>query len=542
MPRLTTRLALAAALLLGACAPLSRTPGGGAPPAPRAEAKAADWWKDAVFYEVFVRSFEDSDGDGVGDLKGLIAKLDYLNDGNPSTGSDLGVDAIWLMPIFESPSYHGYDVSDYEHVKKEYGTNEDLDRLVAEAHKRGIKVVLDLVLNHTSDQHPWFRESARSPDSPRRDWYVWSATNPGWTQPWNPSQTTWYRRGDAWYYALFWSGMPDLNYRTPAVREEAKRIARAWLARGIDGFRLDAVRHLVEDGPGAGQSGSPETHAFLKEFARAVREARPDAVLVGEVWSSTADIAAYYGTGGDELQLLFDFPLAKAIVEGVQSRDSGRIAAVLEEVARAYPRGAVDAPFLTNHDQIRVATQLENDPVKLRLAAAILLTLPGTPFVYYGEELGTQNGPGKEDEWKRTPMAWSATPPAGFTSAAEGWMPFAPGLEKANVAAEIRDDGSLLSRYRDLIRARKASPALSRGDLTLVRSDPGVLAFLRRTGRETVLVVHNLSAERGGAGPLVLPEQRADALLVDPGGRLFRDAYAWYASVPGGESGVWRIR
>jgi glycosidase len=445
------------------------------------------------------------------------------------------------MPIFDSPSTHGYDVTDYDHVKKEYGTNEDLDRLVAEAHRRGIKVILDLVLNHTSDQHPWFRESARSPDSPRREWYVWSATDPGWTQPWNPGQTTWYRRGDAWYYALFWSGMPDLNYRTPAVREEAKRIARAWLARGVDGFRLDAVRHLVEDGPGAGQSGSLETHAFLKEFARAVREAKPDAVLVGEVWSSTEDIAAYYGKGGDELQLLFDFPLAKAIVDGVRSGDSGRIAAALEEARRAYPRGAVDAPFLTNHDQLRAATQLENDPAKLRLAAAILLTLPGAPFLYYGEELGMQNGPGKEDEWKRTPMAWNGTPTGGFTSAAEPWMPFAPGHEQANVAAESRDDGSLLSRYRALLRARKGSPALSRGDLTLVRSDPGVLAFVRSTGREKVLVVHNLSGERGGAGPLVFPEQRAQALLVDPGGSLFRDAYAWYASLPAGESGIWRI-
>ncbi|HEY6098060.1 MAG TPA: alpha-amylase family glycosyl hydrolase [Anaeromyxobacter sp.] len=528
----------AAAILALACASRPRAPAVSTRPA---GAAPDGWWKDAVFYEVFVRSFKDSNGDGKGDLAGLVEKLDYLNDGDPATDTDLGVDALWLMPIFESPSYHGYDVKSYDRIDKDYGTSEDFDRLVAQAHRRGIRVVIDLVLNHTSEQHPWFSESARSPASPRRDWYVWSPTDPGWTQPWNRDQTTWYQRGDAWYYALFWSGMPDLNYRTPAVREESKRIARAWLARGVDGFRLDAVRHLVETGPGPGQSGSPETHAFLKEFARAVREAKPDAVLVGEVWSNTLDIADYYGTGGDELQLLFDFPLATAIVEGVQAGDASRIADVLAEVIRTYPRGAVDAPFLTNHDQIRIATQLGNDPAKLRLAAAILLTLPGTPFVYYGEEIGMQNGPGREDEQKRTPMAWDATPSGGFTAADEAWFSFAPGKETSNVAAETRDRGSLLSRYRALIRARKAARALARGDLTMVRSDRGVLAYLRRRPGETVLVAHNLSGEPARIGPLASPETLAEPLLVDAGGALVRDGFTWAGQVPARGSGIWRL-
>jgi glycosidase len=217
-----------------------------------------------VFYEVFVRSFADGNGDGKGDLPGLIARLDYLNDGDPATSTDLGVDALWLMPVFASPSYHGYDVTDYEKVNPIYGTNADLERLLAEAHRRGMRVIVDLVLNHTSDQHPWFRDSASSPTAPKRDWYVWRADDPKWVQPWNEKQSVWHQHAGAWYYAIFWGGMPDLNYRTQAVREEAKRIARYWLSRGVDGFRLDAIRHLIETGPGDGQAGNPDTHAFLR--------------------------------------------------------------------------------------------------------------------------------------------------------------------------------------------------------------------------------------------------------------------------------------
>ena len=270
-------------LALAACQGHAHPPPPVVPPAP-ADGVAADaWWNGAVFYEVFVRSFADSDGDGKGDLRGLLAKLDYLNDGDPATTADLGVDALWLMPVFESPSYHGYDVVDYRAIERDYGTAADLDALVVAAHARGVRVIVDLVLNHTSVEHPWFRESASSPSSPRRDWYLWSPTDLGWTQPWNPeSGSCWHERNGAFYYALFWSGMPDLNYRTPAVREEAKAIASFWLARGVDGFRLDAARHLVEDGPGPALVDTPETHAFWKEFAAHVRSVKPDAVLVGE--------------------------------------------------------------------------------------------------------------------------------------------------------------------------------------------------------------------------------------------------------------------
>jgi glycosidase len=545
--------ALLLAILLAACAtargpdPSARAPLGSASDpgtgaaAPAPAGQPGRWWDGAVFYEVFVRSFQDSNGDGKGDLPGLVSRLDYLNDGDPKTTSDLGVDALWLMPVFDSPSYHGYDVTDYEKVNPDYGTNADLERLIAEAHRRGMRVIVDLVLNHTSSQHPWFMESASSPASAKRDWYVWRPDDPGWGQPWSSDQATWHERGGAYYYAIFWSGMPDLNYRTAAVREEAKRIARLWLGRGVDGFRLDAVRHLVETGPGPGQSGSPETHAFLQEFAAAVKAARPDAVLVGEVWSNTFDISDYYAAG--ELDLLFDFPLSTAIVEGVKGGDGAGIGTVLEEVARTYPRGSVDAPFLTNHDQIRIGTQLAGDGAKLRLAAAVLLTLPGAPFLWQGEELGMQNGPGTEDEWKRTPLPWDATPAGGFTSFARPWHGFAPGKEAANVASQSADPSSLLSRYRALIRARHDSNALRTGDLSLIPgAPPPVLAYLRRGGGETVLVAHNLGAAEATFAAAGLTGGAAEPLIVDPGAVLAKEGADWRARLPPRSSGVWRVR
>jgi glycosidase len=405
-----------------------------------------------------------------------------------------------------------------------------------------MRVVLDLVLNHTSDRHPWFQESASSPASPRRDWYVWRPDDPGWGRPWDPGAATWHKRGDAYYYGLFWGGMPDLNYRNPAVREEAKRIARHWLAKGVDGFRLDAVRHLIETGPGAGQQGNPETHAFLKEFARAVKEARPDAVLVGEAWSNTFDIADYYGENGDELDILFDFPLAGAIVDGVKAGSGEGIAAVLEEVARTYPPGAVDGPFLTNHDQIRVATQLGGDAARLRVAAAVLLTLPGSPFIWQGEELGVRQPQNNDDEFKRTPLPWDASPGGGFTTAARPWQRFAPGKETANVAAESADPGSLLSRYRDLIRARHASAALRGGDLAVIRSPPAMLAYLRRGGGETVLVAHNLGGAEADLSVPDLAGATAEPILADPGSSISRGGAGWRARLGPRSSALWRIR
>ncbi len=544
------RLAPLCALLLCACACASVLPPAsvGGAPAPPVVPWNHDWVRGAVFYEVFVRSFQDSNGDGIGDLPGLISRLDALNDGNPATETDLGVDALWLMPVFSSPSYHGYDVVDYETIEPDYGTAADFQRLLDEAHRRGMRVIVDLVMNHTSAQHPWFIESSASPRSPYRDWYVWRADDPGWTQPWGGTNRTWHEKNGAFFYGLFWGGMPDLNFSTPAVREEMKRIAAAWLRRGVDGFRLDATRHLFANGPGDLQNDQPETHEFLKEFAAHVRGVAPGSVLVGENWTTTPIIARYYGApetiaGGDELPVSFDFPLATAILAGVKTGEASGIAAKLAEIAALYPQGALDAPFLTNHDQTRLATELSGDPVKLRSAAALLLTLPGAPFLYYGEEVGLQNGVGTKDEFKRTPMPWDASPGGGFTTGTP-WFAFAPGQDTANVAAQTGDPASLLSWYRRLIRARKASEALRTGTLSLLtpagRSTP-VLAFLRESANERVLVAHNLAASAVEEGPFDLPGSAAAALLATDGAHLEHGEGGWRLRLPAGGSGVWRL-
>ncbi|MBP7149130.1 MAG: DUF3459 domain-containing protein [Acidobacteria bacterium] len=537
-------------LLLAACAPVTK-----APPAPAAglppAAAAADppwqleWARGAVFYEVFVRSFADSDGDGIGDLRGLAAKLDYLNDGRPGQGSDLEVDGLWLMPVFASPSYHGYDVTDYRQVNPDYGSEADLRRLCEEAHRRGLKVIVDLMINHTSDRHPWFLDSRGGPSSPKRDWYIWRADDPGWTQPWGGQNRTWHPYRGEYYYGLFWSGMPDLNFRNPEVRREVEQIAEFWLARGVDGFRLDAARHIVEAGPGQGQAGSAETHAYWREFSRFVRRTNPRALLVGEVWSDPATVAEYFGStdtlpGGDELPMNFDFDLAGAIVEAAKGGTAEPVRGSLERVAAVYPPGVLDAPFLTNHDMVRVATQLANDAARLRSAAAVLLTVPGTPFVYYGEEVGMQNGPERRDEDKRMPMAWDGSPTGGFTSGVP-WHPLAPGHAEANVAAHAGPE-SLLARYRALIRARHGSAALRAGSLALLDAPAGVLAFVREAGSERVLVAHNLGSAAVEFATGDVTGTAAEALFADSGAAISRAGAAWRATLPPGASAAWLLR
>ncbi len=560
-------LVFLAGLAAGACrssAPPAEPPAV-ARTVPEGLARAADgevqwrheWVRGAVFYEVFVRSFADSDGDGIGDLPGLVAHLDDLNDGDPATGRDLGVDALWLMPVFASPSYHGYDVTDYEAIEPDYGAEDDFERLLAEAHRRGIRVIVDLVLNHTSSEHPWFREAASSPASPRRDWYVWRPDDPGWTQPWGGTNPTWHplpsSPGGAFYYGIFWGGMPDLNYRNPAVLTEMERIADLWLDRGVDGFRLDATRHLVADGPGALQNDTPETHAVLEAFAAHVRRRHPEAVLVGENWTDTATIATYFGSteriaGGDELPMSFDFPLAEAILEAVKGGVAEPVATTLAEVERLYPPGVIDAPFLTNHDQVRLATQLGGDPVRLRLAASILLTLPGAPFLYYGEEIGLPNGPGGgDDRLKRTPMPWNGEEPGhGFTRG-KPWFPFVVAGPEVSVAAQRDVPGSLLARYRELIRLRHASEALGKGEIEVLDTgEPALLAYLRRAGDETVLVAHELGASPVAAtltvpGTVLLTES-PEPLLADPGAKLRARDGALEIALPPGATGIWRLQ
>ena len=492
------------------------------PPTPTRE-----WARGAVFYEIFVRSFYDSNNDGIGDFPGLTSKLDYL--------STLGVDGVWLMPVFESPSYHGYDTTDYEKIERDYGTNADFQHFLDEAHKRHIRVILDLVMNHTSSEHPWFADSASSTASAKRNWYVWNSTNPGWTQPWGGNFQTWYPNNGAYYYAVFWSGMPDLNYRTPEVKNEMFRIAREWLTQGVDGYRLDATRYLVEDGPGAGQADTPETHQLLRDFAADVQRTKPDAILVAENTVDTATLATYYRDG----LMNFNFPLAGAIVNGVKFGNTTAIQSTLRNMIAAYPASSIDAPFLTNHDQTRVATQLANDAGKLRDAAAILLTLPGMPFIYYGEEVGMQNGPSDEDEQKRTPMPWDGG--GGFTTATP-WHAYAPGIGTSNVASEASDPQSLLSYYRNWIAARKRSNALLRGDLSVLDTPSQILAFVRDSGDERVLVVHNVSAASASV-TVPVAANGFDAVIADsavpsPTG----STGAWTLQMPPHSSAAWRVR
>ncbi len=459
--------------------------------------KRVQWHDDAVFYEIFVRSFADGDGDGIGDFAGLIERLDYLNDNRADTTSDLGVTGIWLMPTFPAFSYHGYDVTDYRTVNPEYGDDATFARFLDEAHARGIRVILDLVLNHTSFRHPWFVDATSGPEAAYRSWYVWSDTSLNWNPPWG-SGRTWHENAGAYYYAVFWFGMPDLNYTHEPVRNEAADIARFWLGRGVDGFRLDAVRYLIETGQGAGQQDTAETHAFWKWFRAEVAAAAPDALLVGEAWDDDQPelVTAYLGAN-DELHMTFDFPLRTAILDGILREEGAPLATALCAQPAVFPDGASDALFTSNHDLTRTPTLLAEDAASLRLEAALLLTLPGTPFLYYGQEIGMPNGAGDRDEAKRLPMWWEPGPLVGFSDGASAWQAPLEGSAGRTVADQTGDPASLLSLYRDLIRLRRAHPALARGDGAVVGTrtadGPAPLVLTRVAGGERLVVMHNLA-------------------------------------------------
>lgn len=465
--------------------------GGAAPPTRPAPAgpDRAGWWNDRVFYEVFVRSFKDSgtgplSGDGVGDLRGLIEQLDYLNDGTGDPGTSLGVGGLWLMPIHPSPTYHGYDVTDYLNVHAQYGTLEDFGELLRECHRRDIRVIIDLVLNHCSDQHPWFR-SARA-GGEHRDWFIWQDRDPGWRGPWN--QRVWHRSDHGVYYGLFSRSMPDLNFRDPGPTSVMRLVADFWLRdQQVDGFRLDAIRHLIEEG--AVQESTPATHEWLKGFQAHCKQVRPDAMTVGEVWADTAQAASYVGS---EMDMAFEFALAQAIRDSVRAGSGEPYRRVLAKVLASYPPNQFGA-FLTNHDMTRVMTELKGDPAAARLAAAIYLLGPGVPFVYYGEELGMPGD--KPDPDLRTPMAWDAGEFAGF-SRAKPWRQLTPGHSTRNVAAQQADPSSLLQWYRKLIHLRRSTPALRHGVTAFLEGAPdSVVALVRESQGEQAVVLVNCGDE-----------------------------------------------
>jgi alpha-glucosidase len=495
-----------------------------APPA-LTQQKAADpneWWKHEAIYEIYPRSFADSNDDGIGDLNGITSKLDYLQ--------ELGVGAIWITPCFPSPQVDfGYDVSDYEQIDPMYGTLADFDRLVAEGRKRGIRVILDLVVNHTSDQHKWFQESKSSKASPKRDWYVWRDGKGGGQPPnnwlalfgspaWKLDPAT-----GQYYYHFFYPEQPDLNWRNPEVEKAILDVSRYWYQKGAAGFRLDAVDTLYEKPElpdnaiikGTDKFGRPrqdevhnrrlpEVHDALKRLRKVADEY--GAVLLGETWTSDiAELKRYYGSG-DEVQLPMNFMFATV---NKLSAPAFRKQIRLIEGAGVWP-----VYVIGNHDIVRSWSRygdgFNNDAIA-KVLAALYLTLRGTPVMYYGEELGMENNDprSKEDvkdpigqlgwpeekgrDGERTPMQWDATRHAGF-SGATPWLPVPPSARQRNVAVQAADPGSILSFYKRLLALRRSHPALREGAyVPLMQNDPNVLAYLRRTKDSAVLVALNMS-------------------------------------------------
>lgn len=440
-----------------------------------------------IFYEIFVRSYVDSNGDGIGDLNGVTAKLDYLQ--------DLGIKGIWLMPINPSPSYHGYDVTDYYDVNPDYGTLDDLKKLLEEAHKRDIQVIMDLVINHTSSEHPWFLDSAQGSSSSKRNWYVWAEDqqmDTGKLGAWG--QQAWHELNDNHYLGVFWGGMPDLNMDNEEVRAELKKIAQYWLELGMDGFRLDAAKHVYEDFQNTGQTPAvvEANRTWWQEFREAVDESKPGAYLAGEVWDSPAVIGPYLDKS---FQSAFNFDMAGRIVSMVESERDTDIGSMMSRIYTFYSKSSngsfVDAPFLTNHDQDRVMTQLNGKLEHAKMAASVLLTLPGNPFIYYGEEIGMRGA--KPDEHIREPMRWTED-----ISKPENtdWEAPISNTETVSVEQQLQDEDSLLMYYKQLIALRNSDPVLQDGGIMSYMSGvPQVAGYVRATQEDKRLVLHNLSGE-----------------------------------------------
>ncbi|GGE79853.1 alpha-amylase family glycosyl hydrolase [Sphingomonas prati] len=466
-----------------------------------------DWWKSAVLYQVYPRSFQDSDGDGIGDLNGIRARLDYF--------VALGIDAVWISPIFPSPmADFGYDVADYTGIDPRFGTLADFDALVAAAHARGLKLLLDFVPNHSSDRHPWFVESRSSRTNPKRDWYLWADRAPdggppnNWISDFGGPTWTYDDRTGQYYEHAFLAEQPDLNWRNPDLRAAMYAAMRFWFDRGVDGFRIDVLWHMVKaagfpDNPpnphyrhGMGEmhrvlqinsTDQPEVHAIAAEM-RAVADAYPDRVLIGEIYLPVPDLMAYYGTPErPEVQLPFNFQLIDA------EWDAPTLHRIIAEYEAALPPGAWPNWVLGNHDRPRVATK--RGQAQARVAAMLLLTLRGTPTLYYGDELGLEDVPipasqvqdprelrepniGLGRDPVRTPMPWDATEGAGFTTATP-WLPLNPDHATRNVVTQSEDPTSLLNLHRQLLALRRTQTALETGDLTLLAPDPAILAYHR---------------------------------------------------------------
>ena len=513
------------------------------------------WYKDAVIYQVHVRTFYDSNGDGIGDFRGLAQKLDYLQ--------DLGVTAIWLMPFFPSPLRDdGYDIADYRTVHPSYGTLDDFKLFLEAAHQRNIKVIIELVLNHTSDQHAWFQESRKSKDNPKRDWYVWSDTDTRYKGTriifidTEMSNWAWDPVSKEYYWHRFFSHQPDLNYDNPALREEMWDVTKFWLDMGVDAFRLDAVPYLVER-EGTNCENLPETHAVIKGLRKRMDEHYPGRMLLAEANQWPADLRPYFGDG-DEFNMAFHFPLMPRMFMGLKLEDRKPITEILQQTPE-IPESCQWCIFLRNHDELtlemvtdmerdymydeyakdksmrlnlgirrRLAPLLDNDRRRIELMNGMLMSLPGTPIVYYGDEIGMGDNVNLGDRnGVRTPMQWDGGWNGGFSSA-DPEMVYSPlmlnpvyGFQALNVQSQKRFDHSLLSWMKRLIKVRKSTPVFGRGSIEfLYPANHRVLAYVRQFGRETVLIVNNLSSS-AQAVELDLKRYKGNVLIEMFGRNLF---------------------
>src|SRR3984885_1555119 len=513
------------------------------------------WYKDAIIYQVHVRTFQDSNGDGIGDFRGLAEKLDYLQ--------ELGVTALWLMPFFPSPLRDdGYDIADYRSVHPSYGTLDDFKHFLAIAHERGIRVIMEMVLNHTSDQHPWFQESRSSRDNPRRDWYVWNDTDTRYrgvriifldTETSNGARDA---VSKSYYWHRFFSHQPDLNYDNPAVHEEMWSVMQFWLEMGVDGFRLDAVPYLVER-EGTSCENLPETHAVLRELRGKMDQKYPGTMLLAEANQWPADLRPYFGNG-DEFHMAFHFPVMPRMFMSLQLEDRKPIVEILEQTPQ-IPDNCQWCIFLRNHDELtlemvtdverdymydeyakdktmrinlgirrRLAPMMDNYPRRIQLLTVLLMSMPGTPIIYYGDEIGMGDNIYLGDRnGVRTPMQWNAGWNAGF-SGADPERLYSPiisnavyGYQAINVESQKRSPHSLLAWMKRLIEVRKSSPVFSRGTMEFLRpSNHRVLAYIRKYENERLLLVNNLSST-AQAVELDLSEYKGNILIEMAGRNIF---------------------
>jgi maltose alpha-D-glucosyltransferase / alpha-amylase len=486
------------------------------------------WYRDAIIYQLHVRTFCDSNGDGIGDFPGLTSKLDYLQ--------ELGINAIWLLPFYPSPLRDdGYDIADYISVHPAYGTLQDFKDFLVAAHNRRIRVITEMVVNHTSDQHPWFQESRSSRENPKRDWYVWSETDTRYQGvriiflDTEMSNWAWDPISKSYYWHRFFGHQPDLNYDNPAVREAMWEVMKFWLDIGVDGFRLDAVPYLIER-DGTSCENLPETHEIIKDFRKRIDLAYPGKMLLAEANQWPADVRAYFGNG-DEFHMAFHFPLMPRMFMAVKLEDRKPIIEILEQTPQ-IPDTCQWCIFLRNHDELtlemvtdierdymydeyavdkamrinlgirrRLAPMMENDRRRVELLTGLLLSMPGTPIIYYGDEIGMGDNVYLGDRnGVRTPMQWNGGWNAGFSSADPERL-YSPlisnpvyGYQAINVDSQRRSAHSLLSWTKSVIQTRNAFKVFSRGSIEFLNpSNHRVLAYVRRLGEEKVLIVNNLS-------------------------------------------------